>query len=464
MPWKTKSGTHYHMTEGCCNAFIQCDTKGLEPCSICCGAKANDGIGAGAGSPSGGSNGVIAVDSPIVSVDGYEMDGVAGTLYKLGDLLDMDTMRSISKMDGVSAIIAVTPYAPKTRQTGIFVEDGYDYAITKANDITEVGVQGMHKSMPAPVMDISPSEGQPQAKEEPAQATAEQSPLGDDWPERRQATLASVRQIRDICQRAGAGMRNDWDVSYATGYVTSGLSKLLSQCDIERLPEGKSDPYTTNLVDAYIGFGVCPKWDIGGSNADYCANHALRGISGYRIRLRETPEADLILQDIREGIRRYALYPRKMDSQIKSSGVPLGRSEFIDARLADMDATRQRFRQMTPAQRKEEWGAEARRWAYEWLDLTRMPDSDEDLDNFLRRANTEREIEEKFYAEARGRLNQGLYGLADTMGDAGYREFQDEYAKAFKAAADEVIKGHMTKRALAQGKKKRSQWRISRWA
>ena len=43
MPWKTKSGTHYHMTEGCCGADIQCGTSGLEPCAICCGKAADGG-------------------------------------------------------------------------------------------------------------------------------------------------------------------------------------------------------------------------------------------------------------------------------------------------------------------------------------------------------------------------------------------------------------------------------------
>ena len=48
MPYKTPSGDHYHMTYGCHGATIPCDTKGLAPCSDCCG---KDG---GAGSPGAG--------------------------------------------------------------------------------------------------------------------------------------------------------------------------------------------------------------------------------------------------------------------------------------------------------------------------------------------------------------------------------------------------------------------------
>lgn len=36
MPYRTKDGSHYHMTEGCHNAFIRCGTDGLEPCRTCC--------------------------------------------------------------------------------------------------------------------------------------------------------------------------------------------------------------------------------------------------------------------------------------------------------------------------------------------------------------------------------------------------------------------------------------------
>ena len=36
MPYKTISGSHYHITEGCHGADIPCDTTGLEPCSDCC--------------------------------------------------------------------------------------------------------------------------------------------------------------------------------------------------------------------------------------------------------------------------------------------------------------------------------------------------------------------------------------------------------------------------------------------
>ena len=90
MPFRTKSGTHYHMTEGCCNAFIQCDTKGLEPCSICCGGagKGDNGGGGpagapGAGSPMAGADGEYAKESP--SDGSIDMLGVIAKACDEGD-------------------------------------------------------------------------------------------------------------------------------------------------------------------------------------------------------------------------------------------------------------------------------------------------------------------------------------------------------------------------------------------
>ena len=56
MPYKTKSGSHYHMTPGCHGALIPCSTNGLEPCSDCCG------VANGATAASAPSAGAIPTD------------------------------------------------------------------------------------------------------------------------------------------------------------------------------------------------------------------------------------------------------------------------------------------------------------------------------------------------------------------------------------------------------------------
>ena len=61
MPFKTKYGTHYHETEGCCGATESCgSTDGLAPCSICCG---------GTAASRGGSSGTGGADATGGSVD-----------------------------------------------------------------------------------------------------------------------------------------------------------------------------------------------------------------------------------------------------------------------------------------------------------------------------------------------------------------------------------------------------------
>lgn len=54
MPWKTKYGDHYHMTQGCCGAFIECSTKGLKPCATCCGTKVSPKVKVVPGGHAGG--------------------------------------------------------------------------------------------------------------------------------------------------------------------------------------------------------------------------------------------------------------------------------------------------------------------------------------------------------------------------------------------------------------------------
>lgn len=68
MPFKTKHGSHYHMTEGCHGATIPCDTTGLTPCSDCCGKASAGGhgesqsIGIGGGSGFAGDTGEYVAD------------------------------------------------------------------------------------------------------------------------------------------------------------------------------------------------------------------------------------------------------------------------------------------------------------------------------------------------------------------------------------------------------------------
>lgn len=67
MPFKTRYGSHYHMTEGCHGATIPCGTEGLMPCSDCCvGERKGSGAGAAGGSGGLGNPGAAALGDAIV--------------------------------------------------------------------------------------------------------------------------------------------------------------------------------------------------------------------------------------------------------------------------------------------------------------------------------------------------------------------------------------------------------------
>ena len=57
MPYRTESGTHYHMTYGCCRATISCGTEGLKPCATCCGKAAGGAAPGGGGDAHAGGHG-----------------------------------------------------------------------------------------------------------------------------------------------------------------------------------------------------------------------------------------------------------------------------------------------------------------------------------------------------------------------------------------------------------------------
>ena len=61
MPYKTRFGSHYHMTEGCHGATIPCGTEGLSPCSDCCEATPRGGKELGEG-VSGALAGTMGMD------------------------------------------------------------------------------------------------------------------------------------------------------------------------------------------------------------------------------------------------------------------------------------------------------------------------------------------------------------------------------------------------------------------
>ena len=89
------------MTEGCCNAFIQCDTKGLEPCAICCGGQAKaipghgaGGMGAGAGTSVGTGEGSYSTDGDSTPITHSDLSEMVGLLRKLVEEVNQPSVAS----------------------------------------------------------------------------------------------------------------------------------------------------------------------------------------------------------------------------------------------------------------------------------------------------------------------------------------------------------------------------------
>lgn len=57
MPYKTRYGSHYHETYGCCGATEPCGSAaGLAPCSICCGKPGGSGGSGNSQGPEGAAS------------------------------------------------------------------------------------------------------------------------------------------------------------------------------------------------------------------------------------------------------------------------------------------------------------------------------------------------------------------------------------------------------------------------
>ena len=306
MPYKTRYGSHYHEKEGCCGATEPCSsTEGLAPCSICCGG-------------GGGGSRAIETDRDVIGISRVTLGGKPGTLYKLDGMMDPDDRRAISDLDGVSTVIVASQYAPEIRRTGIFVEDGHRYNITKASDLSRSGAAGVTRGMSAPTPDVrAQAVREMRHEDEPS--------TGGSTPTPEMQELEREERISDIKSATYLAMLRDRDVSYLAGRMEHGMDVLLSACDVTPMDEDDDDDYTRALVEQYFSFVAAEEAGIGGSEADYCASNACTGTRGYRIRLRDCPETDEILAKMRDGISKRALYKDREMGALSAAGVPIYR-------------------------------------------------------------------------------------------------------------------------------------------
>lgn len=183
MPFKTQYGSHYHMTYGCHGATIPCDTKGLTPCSDCCGGShGTTGGGTTPGSPMAAGSGSPQAtrrieDGDIVRWrDGYRNPGEEGRL--------MVAIEPLHAEDGGNGSVYVQeigsdlPYPPKMLTRIDYLEpvgadDDRDTKASPANDdtardsvgdrieasadVVAKGTEGLSDGLDAPDGDIDAS-------------------------------------------------------------------------------------------------------------------------------------------------------------------------------------------------------------------------------------------------------------------------------------------------------------------
>lgn len=130
----------------------------------------------------------------------------------------------------------------------------------------------------------------------------------------------------DILDSVHRAMSLDIDVRGHAGVIVKEMWRLLDSCDIEKMDDADDrDDYTTQLVDKFVSFVACGKIPLGGSAAEYCGENALKGTHGYRLRLHDDEEANLILHEMREEFHARAWEPGLMFAVVSRAGIPIGR-------------------------------------------------------------------------------------------------------------------------------------------
>lgn len=154
MPFRTKYGKHYHMTEGCHGATIPCDTKGLSPCSDCCGPDAGSKTGAGAGAsasiPAGttvihGRGHSVSVDGTVIETRkvGYVSPLKDGVMYRLDTKLSDEQRAALGALPGVIAMPGEYSLDGTERTDAIIVNDLAGYSLDYARTVSDLGLRAL---------------------------------------------------------------------------------------------------------------------------------------------------------------------------------------------------------------------------------------------------------------------------------------------------------------------------------
>lgn len=507
MPYKTPYGTHYHLTYGCHGATESCGTEGLTPCSDCCGAGGGrDGEGeyfVGVGSPAGasgaegtfenegdavidqadGSGAVVdtsLMDANVVNVQaGASVGGVKGTLIKLDRLLPQEVRDDLNSRDGVRTVVIASADAPKI--SGVFVEDGYSYSVDMSDDIVDAGIIALEGQSSAPSVDLLPSEeGDRDDTDLPSIMTVDPSDpkaltdaaweaaLAED--EERQPLRDAIQReqgIHDITALFEHKMRFDPDVSETSRYVADQVAELLAACDVVRRTEDDHrDPYTMTLASQFVTFCAGPNAGLGSSQSDYCAQHLAAILDHYEIRLRDDADGDQILAQIRERLDETALYPDREYKELTDAGVPIHRSDHLDALAKNRESERERLANMGEQERLAMWDEEATAWAKQWASIRELRGEKRPIYEMIERFDSGVEARKAIDKVVDAAARKTITDAVRRHGDAFNLTMADEVKKTYERAAYTAINELTSRRQEAKEAAKRRSAVIEqvRWA
>lgn len=133
---------------------------------------------------------------------------------------------------------------------------------------------------------------------------------------------ARERHMLDIAVSVRERITSDCDVSGYAYEVSNAVSDLLAACDVRKVKN--SDVYTQTLMRMYIVFVAGDEIGVGGSLIDYCAEHCVDAVNGYRIRLRDGDKrADEICVRMKSAIAERALVPQREFDLLADVGIML---------------------------------------------------------------------------------------------------------------------------------------------
>jgi hypothetical protein len=137
--------------------------------------------------------------------------------------------------------------------------------------------------------------------------------------------------VSNIASDAARRVSQHWEFGHDAQDVQTTVTRLLSACDIERMPKGQTDDYTSTLTRQYVYFASDGTIEEGDYGLNVCSDAAATACDGYRIRLGDNTRGRIIRKAIASGILQNALYPNQEFEALNDAGVNIKQDDaYLD--------------------------------------------------------------------------------------------------------------------------------------